>query len=119
MEIKRLTIEGSGVSSLFDLVKERLVKVGFDRCSYSKGPVSFFVLEKYYVNLKVTLLSIMVFDFSEEGKCHAEIISTEHQADVLDDSWLWSAEKLGEDPLVSFLEKLCEEKKWSIRPKAP
>lgn len=114
MDIRRLVIKGPAVASLFDLVRERLAKEGFDRYAYSNGNVSFFILEKYYVNLKVTLLSIMIFDFGKEGKCKVEIISTEHSADILDDSWLWSAEKKGENALVKFLEELCGEKSWKM-----
>ncbi len=114
MKIKRFIIEGAGLDSLFDHVQDRLAKEGFDRYSYSKGAVSLFIIEKYYVNLKVTLPFILLFDFRVEGKCRVEVISNEHSADILDDTWLWSSEKKGENPLVKFLENLAKEKSWTM-----
>jgi hypothetical protein len=115
LEKKRFTVSGAGADSLFDLVKERLKKEGFDRHAYSNDGVHVYVLEKYYVNLKVTLLFVMVFDHAKKDECTVEIVSTEHQADVLDDSWLWSAEKRGKNPLVEFIKKLCKEEAWDIK----
>jgi hypothetical protein len=115
LEKKRFKVSGPGADSLFDLVKEKLKKEGFDRYAYSNDGVHVYVLEKYYVNLKVTLLSVMVFDHTKKDECSVEIVSTEHQADVLDDSWLWSAEKRGKDPLVEFLKALCKDMSWDIK----
>ncbi|MBN2251504.1 MAG: hypothetical protein JW724_05485 [Candidatus Altiarchaeota archaeon] len=113
MEIRKLAIHGRGARSLFDIFKDRLSDEGFDRHSFTRGDLSFFVLEKYYVNLKCTLLFLVFFEFLGEDECRVRVISTEHQADVLDDSWLWSAEKKGGNPLVKLMEQVCAERGWS------
>ena len=115
MEVKKFVAAGPGADSLFDLVKDKLKKEGFDRYAYSKDEIHVYILEKYYVNLKVTLLSVIVFDHTKKDECAIEIVSTEHQADVLDDSWLWSAEKRNENPFVNLLTKLCKEKGWTLK----
>ena len=112
MRAKELTIEGTNLNELSDLIVSAFPK----GLVYFQGKVFILATERYYFRINSNLLSTIILDFSKDGKCNVVVISGGGGAGPLE--MIWGVETNRNNQIVKNIEKICEEKSWKILKKS-
>ena len=106
MEYMTVRIDGADRRALIDALKQELGGVYV----YTSDSIVILAAEEYYFRVKSNLMGVIILNFSEAGKCQADLISGGGGEGLL--GITWGAEGSNNRHIAKFLKDLCGSNGW-------